>query len=91
MREIFRTSKFKRDFKKYRKSSPAFIESFLEVLELLSADIEIPERYRDHSLSGNWNGFRECHIRPDLLLIYQKTDELLKLVRLGSHSELFSK
>jgi mRNA interferase YafQ len=63
-----------------------------EVLTLLQADMALPERYRDHALTGNWKDYRDCHIKPDLLLIYQKTDQdellILELVRLGSHSEL---
>ncbi|MDD2676921.1 MAG: type II toxin-antitoxin system YafQ family toxin [Methylacidiphilaceae bacterium] len=47
-------------------------------------------RYHDHDLSGDWAGYRECHIKPDLLLIYRKSDsDTLRLARLGSHSELF--
>jgi mRNA interferase YafQ len=47
-------------------------------------------RYRDHDFSGDWAGYRECHIKPDLLLIYRKSDaDTLRLARLGSHSELF--
>jgi len=47
-------------------------------------------QYRDHDLSGNWAGYRDCHIKPDLLLIYRKPDpDTLQLARLGSHSELF--
>ena len=49
----------------------------------------LPQRYFDHPLSGEWSGFRDCHIRPDLVLIYEKPDDhTLRLVRLGSHSEL---
>jgi mRNA interferase YafQ len=49
----------------------------------------LPERCRDHSLSGKWKAYRECHLKPDLLLVYRKPDaETLQLVRLGSHSEL---
>ena len=47
--------------------------------------------YRDHALIGNYYGARECHIKPDLLLIYEKEDSLITLRRLGSHSELFKK
>lgn len=51
----------------------------------------LPEKNLDHGLSGEWNGYRECHIKPDLLLIYKKPDQFtLRLARLGSHSELFS-
>ncbi|WP_213805606.1 type II toxin-antitoxin system YafQ family toxin [Granulicella sp. dw_53] len=51
-----------------------------------------PDRFRDHALSATWQGFRDCHIRPDLILIYRKSDpDMLELARLGSHSELFKK
>ena len=47
-------------------------------------------RYRDHDLSGEWAGYRDCHIKPDLVLIYRKPDaDTLRLARLGSHSEMF--
>jgi mRNA interferase YafQ len=52
-------------------------------------DQALAERFRDHPLSGEWAGFRDCHVKPDLVLIYEKPDdETLRLVRLGSHSEL---
>ncbi|MCE5359956.1 MAG: type II toxin-antitoxin system YafQ family toxin [Acidithiobacillus sp.] len=60
------------------------------ILEALVADLPLDAKYRDHDLSGNWAGYRECHIKPDLLLIYRKCDsDTLRLARLGSHSELF--
>jgi mRNA interferase YafQ len=50
----------------------------------------LPENNRDHALSGDWAGYRECHLKPDLLLIYRKPDaRTLRIARLGSHSELF--
>lgn len=53
-------------------------------------DLPLPEKHHDHELKGNWVGFRECHVKPDLLLIYEKTDDVvIQLVRLGTHSELF--
>lgn len=61
----------------------------MEVVNLLAADQPLPRRTADHPLSGEWQGFRDCHIRPDLILIYRKPDATtLELVRLGSHSEL---
>jgi mRNA interferase YafQ len=61
----------------------------LEAIELLASDQQLPQRYFDHALSGEWSGFRDCHIRPDLVLIYEKPHtDTLRLVRLGSHSEL---
>ena len=60
------------------------------VVTLLLSDKVLPEHNRDHALSGDWMGYRECHIKPDLLLIYRKPDaDTLRLARLGSHSELF--
>ena len=85
MRAIERTNAFKRDFKKHGDISAAFIE----VLWKLGNDEVLPERFRDHALTGNWVDFRDCHIKPDLVLIYRKPDvETLQLVRMGSHSEL---
>ena len=61
----------------------------MEVVNALAADIPLPRRNFDHPLSGDWVDHRDCHIRPDLILIYRKPDdEHLELVRLGSHSEL---
>jgi len=60
------------------------------IVALLLVDQDLPECNRDHALSGNWTGYRECHIKPNLLLIYRKPDaSTLRLARLGSHSELF--
>lgn len=86
MRSLERTNTFKRDFKKHGDLDMVLIE----ILYLLLNDKPLPQQYKDHDLIGNWKGFRECHIKPDLLLIYRKNDDLLQLVRLGSHSELFN-
>jgi mRNA interferase YafQ len=65
-------------------------ENLVPVLEALADDKPLEPRHRDHDLSGDWSGYRECHVKPDLLLIYRKADEeTLRLARLGSHSELF--
>lgn len=50
---------------------------------------KLPEKYRDHSLAGDYHGYRECHIKPDVLLIYRTDEQCLYLARIGSHSELF--
>ena len=64
-------------------------EAFLEVLGELLNDRPLPARFRDHALTGEWRDFRDCHVKPDLVLIYRKPDsETLQLVRLGSHSAL---
>ena len=93
MRTIDRSSAFKRDYKREAKGRHrATLDDDLKpVLVALVTDQPLDGRYRDHDLSGDWAGYRECHIKPDLLLIYRKIgDDLLVLARLGSHSELFS-
>jgi mRNA interferase YafQ len=60
------------------------------LLSVLANDAPVPEKYQDHKLTGKWEGCRECHVKPNLLLVYEKPDDdTLHLVRLGSHSELF--
>lgn len=91
MRQIKRTKQFKRDYKRETTSRHrAYLdEAFLRVVNMLVKDSPLPERLRDHPLSGEWKDFRDCHIKPDLVLIYRKPDSsTLELVRLGSHSEL---
>lgn len=91
MRTIERTNQFKRDYKRELKGQhrATLNEDFIEVAKLLANDFPLPERCRDHPLTGDWEDFRDCHIKPDLVLIYRKpNDEILQLVRLGSHSEL---
>jgi mRNA interferase YafQ len=59
------------------------------VLARLLINELLPEKHVDHALTGDWKGFRDCHVRPDLVLIYEKPDPYtLRLTRLGSHSEL---
>ncbi len=94
-REIEYSNAFRRDYKKV-KSMPRHrrdAESLLvATLEALCADQPLPSKYRDHPLAGDWSGYRECHLKPDLLLIYSKPDlTTLRLARLGSHAELFKK
>jgi len=92
MRRIERTNAFRRDFKReqrglHRRDLQALIPL---IVALLAEDKPLPARNHDHALGGEWQDYRECHLKPDLLLIYRKPDaEVLQLVRLGSHSELF--
>ena len=65
------------------------LDELYTVVEMLAEGEILPERYRDHNLTGNWRGFRECHIRPNWLLIYKIVEQELQLVRSGSHPELF--
>ena len=86
MRTIEWTNAFKRDFKKHGNLQSALIEALWK----LSTDEPLPQKFSDHALSAEWQDHRDCHIQPDLVLIYAKPDpKVLKLVRLGSHSELF--
>jgi mRNA interferase YafQ len=92
MRRIELTHVFRRDFKREKAGQQRFdIDALVSaIVTLLANDQPLPEEYRDHALVGNWRGHRECHLKPDLLLIYRKPNgEVLQLIRLGSHSELF--
>lgn len=86
--DIFRTASFKKGFKKL---SSKHQEEVFVVIEILANGDVLPQKYKDHSLSGNYKGCRECHIRPDLLLIYRINEGILELtlVEVGSHSDLF--
>lgn len=93
MRTIEYASAFKRDFRRV-KAAPRYskdIDGLLTaVLTLLAADNSLPARNRDHALAGDWAGYRERHLKPDLLLIYRLPEPgKMRLARLGSHSELF--
>jgi len=92
MRTIEWTNAFKRDYKKVV-SNPRHkdLARLLEqIVTNLASDIALVDKYRDHALAGEYTHHRECHLKPNLLLIYKKPDEFtLRLVRLGSHSELF--
>lgn len=81
-----RTSKdFDRDFKKIK-----LLQSLIEVLHCLLTQEPLPAKYKDHELIGDWKGYRECHLKPDLLLVYKVKDDELYLARLNSHSNIFS-
>ena len=91
MRRIEQTGQFKRDFRREDKGAHrrTLDSDFLVVVRQLVNDQPLSERYRDHPLTGEWRDHRDCHIRPDLVLIYRKPDDaVLQLVRLGSHSKL---
>jgi len=91
MRKIEQTTRFRRDYKQLRKRAGGAASAALlrDVIERLAGDHPLPERQRDHPLTGDWTDHRDCHVRPDLVLIYRKPDDkTLQLVRLGSHNEL---
>jgi mRNA interferase YafQ len=91
MRTISRTKRFKKDYRREAKGRhrDTLDTDLIAVVSLLAANSPLPEKLRDHALTGEWADHRDCHIRPDLALIYRLPDaETLQLVRLGSHSEL---
>ena len=83
MRTLELTKVFKRDFKK-AKANPRHAKDvralYLDIVGLLAEDKPLPEHMRDHALVGDWNGYRECHLKPDLLLVYRKTPGILILI-----------
>ncbi|MCR4554270.1 MAG: type II toxin-antitoxin system YafQ family toxin [Succinivibrionaceae bacterium] len=86
------TGQFKKDYKLARKRNLK-IELLDEIIRKLSRGEDLPQENRDHALSGNWSGYRECHVQPDWLLIYRIEEGLLilTLTRTGTHSDLFGK
>lgn len=88
--QIVQTGRFKKDLKLIRRRGYD-LSLIGTVVDMLAAGCELPEKYKDHSLTGNFIGCRECHITPDWLLIYEISDGelLLYLTRTGTHSDLF--
>lgn len=88
--DIVITNSCKKDIKRASKQGKN-IDLLFEIVDQLSEGKQLEPKYRDHKLSGNYEGKRECHIEPDFLLIYEirESEIVLYLVRVGSHSELF--
>lgn len=87
---ILRTGAFKRDYKLAVKRGKN-VAALKKAVEILANGEQLPSQYKDHSLKGNYIGYRECHIEPDFLLIYKIIDQqlILTLFRTGTHSDLF--
>jgi mRNA interferase YafQ len=88
MLNVVLKSRFKKDLKKL-KSAKWNEDELIAVIEILAKEELLAERFRDHALTGNYVNHRECHVRPDWLLIYRIEGTDLMLVRTGSHSELY--
>jgi len=84
------TTQFKKDYKKVKKQDKD-LSKLKIVIEKLIDQQALESKYKDHQLTGNWKGHRDCHIEPDWILIYQLIDNTLILERTGSHSDLFKK
>ena len=89
MKELKPTSQYKKDYKRFR-NNPKKLEKLFAILELLRQEKPIPEENRPHPLTGDYAGHMECHIEGDFLLIwFDPQSDVISLVRLGSHSEVF--
>jgi mRNA interferase YafQ len=91
MRTIKQSTALKRDLKRESKGQHRVYlsENFVSAVETLAKDQPLAEKFHDHALSNDWQGYRDCHIRPDLVLIYAKPNAYtLELIRLGSRAEL---
>ena len=90
MLEVFYSNQFKKDYKKAVKRH-CDVEELFKVIELLKNQLPLPPEKRDHALTGDYSGYRECHVHPDFLLVYKVVDSQLQLYlyRTGTHSDLF--
>lgn len=84
MRKIKTSRRFDKDLQKFGLSAP-----LIDVLGYLLHGSRLPEKYRDHALTGNWQDYRDCHIKPDQALIYRIHGDTIELHRMGTHAELF--
>ena len=85
---LFKTNQFKRSYKKL-KLLDSEEQAYIDVAYKLLNDIELDKKYHKHTLKGEYQGFEECHLKPDLLLVYIVEEGVLKFVDIGTHSELF--
>ena len=90
MLEVFYSNQFKKDYKKAIKRHND-VEELFKVIELLKNQQPLPPEKRDHALTGDYSGYRECHVHPDFLLVYKVDDSQLQLYlyRTGTHADLF--
>ncbi|MCA9954449.1 MAG: type II toxin-antitoxin system YafQ family toxin [Anaerolineales bacterium] len=94
MREVIQSNRFKREYRLMQRRGKN-MDKIKAVIRLLANDEALPPALRDHPLSGNFSGFRDCHIEPDWILVYQKTDDQtlelheLRLEATGTHADLF--
>jgi mRNA interferase YafQ len=86
--KVTQTTQFKKDVRKQQNRGKE-LSKLMEIIDLLISGGTLPEKFRDHALTGNWKGWRDCHIEPDWLLIYKPLSEELILGRTGSHADLF--
>jgi len=89
---VFRSKTFEKSLKKVLSGGKVRLNEVEKTISALASGQRMAVRYKDHALKGNWKGYRECHIRPDVLLVYKKEEEklILLIVDIGSHSNLFN-
>ncbi|HBH34507.1 MAG TPA: type II toxin-antitoxin system YafQ family toxin [Psychrobacter sp.] len=87
VRTLYPTKQLKRDAKKHYLQ--LLTPQWAEIINCLAREQPLPEKYKDHALTGYWSNYRDCHVKPDLVLIYEIQGSDILLHRLGSHSELF--
>ena len=87
--EVKETNQFKKDYRLAKRRGQN-VQLLKDIILQLANDQPLPEKNRDHALTGDWKGFRECHVAPDWLLVYKKENDILvlTLTRVGSHSDL---
>lgn len=92
MLDVYFSGKFRRDYKRIQKQGKD-VNRLLKIVDILAAEQPLAPKYRDHAMTGDFIGHRECHIEPDWLLVYKVERDalLLTLTRTGSHSDLFRK
>lgn len=89
MKRIFPSTQYKKDYKRYR-NNPLKMKALAEIIDLLANEQPIPAQYKPHMLHGDYKGCMECHVQGDFLLVWvDEARDVIELVRLGSHSELF--
>lgn len=89
MKRIFPSTQYKKDYKRYR-NNPLKMKALAEIIDLLANEQPIPAQYKPHMLHGDYKGCMECHVQGDFLLVwFDEARDVIELVRLGNHSELF--
>lgn len=83
------STRYIRDLRKLRKGNHLKEDELKAVITILMNEQKLPPKYVDHKLSGQWEGYRDCHVQNDIVLIYKAENGILKLARLSSHSEIF--
>jgi mRNA interferase YafQ len=86
--KVSQTSQFKKDIRKQQKRGKD-LSKLKSAIDILLSGQDLPPKYKDHALIGNWDDHRDCHIEPDWILIYQLREDELRLERTGTHADLF--